>query len=429
MTTVKDSPSLPNAAIQQIDTSAKLKILHDLNVETVDGCLVDCRMKDGSWHEGEIVAHKETRIGQRKYYVHFKNLNKRLDEWVTEDRVRIEHLQPPPQKEDKKKKSSKTPSKKKKADDGPNKKPKMEEKKSAPRRQGGSLTQHGHEDTITRVRNLEKIEIGDNRIKPWYFSPYPEILADCDVVYICEACLSCSRTPTSFRRHKIKCKLSHPPGTEIYRKDNLQFFELDGRKQREYCQNLCLLSKLFLDHKTCYWDTDPFLFYVMCTVDERGSHIVGYFSKEKESAEEYNVACILTLPQFQRMGYGKLLIEFSYALSQEEGKTGSPEKPLSDLGLLSYRSYWSQAIVEVLRDIKHPISIADIGDLTSIKTEDIVSTLNHLNVLKYFNGKNCLFLPEETLAAHDKAMKKRTIRIDPAFLKWKPTDWSKRGAW
>lgn len=42
-----------------------------------------------------------------------------------------------------------------------------------------------------------------------------------------------------------------------------------------------------------------------------GFHIVGYFSKEKESTEDYNVACILTLPPYQRKGYGTLLIEFS----------------------------------------------------------------------------------------------------------------------
>jgi hypothetical protein len=37
-----------------------------------------------------------------------------------------------------------------------------------------------------------------------------------------------------------------------------------------YCQSLCLLSKLFLDHKTLYYDVDPFLFYVLCEVDEDG---------------------------------------------------------------------------------------------------------------------------------------------------------------
>jgi len=56
---------------------------------------------------------------------------------------------------------------------------------------------------------------------------------------------------------------------------------------------LCLLAKLFLDHKTLFYDTDPFLFYVMCECDDFGYHIVGYFSKEKESSEDYNVACIL----------------------------------------------------------------------------------------------------------------------------------------
>lgn len=37
-------------------------------------------------------------------------------------------------------------------------------------------------------------------------------------------------------------------------------------------------------------------------------------SQEKESTEDYNVACILTLPPYQRRGYGKLLIEFSERL-------------------------------------------------------------------------------------------------------------------
>ena len=50
---------------------------------------------------------------------------------------------------------------------------------------------------------------------------------------------------------------------------------------------------------------------------------VGYFSKEKNCLEEYNLACILTLPAYQRKGYGKFLISMSYELSKVEGKVSS----------------------------------------------------------------------------------------------------------
>jgi hypothetical protein len=53
------------------------------------------------------------------------------------------------------------------------------------------------------------------------------------------------------------------------------------------------------------------MFYVLTEVDKQGCHIVGYFSKEKESTDCNNLACILTLPPFQRNGYGKFLIQFS----------------------------------------------------------------------------------------------------------------------
>ncbi|KAI5363159.1 putative chromo/chromo shadow domain, histone acetyltransferase domain, MYST-type [Septoria linicola] len=296
-------------------------------------------------------------------------------------------------------------------------------------RTGGSMTQNQTE--ISRVRNLDKLQMGMHEIEPWYFSPYPAEFTDCDMVYICEFCLSYFGSQFQFGRHRKKCQLKHPPGNEIYRDENVSFFEIDGRRQRTWCRNLCLLSKLFLDHKTLYYDVDPFLFYCMTTRDEHGHHLIGYFSKEKESAEGYNVACILTLPQWQRKGYGALLIQFSYELSKIEGKLGSPEKPLSDLGLLGYRAYWQEVIVDLLLEREAEAggsggaaSIEDIGMTLAMTTNDVLHTLQNLNMLRYMNKNHVIVLPESVLAAREARKEKEKIKgkrlIDPERLIWKP---------
>ncbi|ELK13338.1 histone acetyltransferase KAT5 isoform X1 [Pteropus alecto] len=306
---------------------------------------------------------------------------------------------------------------------------------SAPRMTGSLVSDRSHDDIVTRMKNIECIELGRHRLKPWYFSPYPQELTTLPVLYLCEFCLKYGRSLKCLQRHLTKCDLRHPPGNEIYRKGTISFFEIDGRKNKSYSQNLCLLAKCFLDHKTLYYDTDPFLFYVMTEYDCKGFHIVGYFSKEKESTEDYNVACILTLPPYQRRGYGKLLIEFSYELSKVEGKTGTPEKPLSDLGLLSYRSYWSQTILEILMGLKSDsgerpqITINEISEITSIKKEDVISTLQYLNLINYYKGQYILTLSEDIVDGHERAMLKRLLRIDSKCLHFTPKDWSKRGKW
>ncbi|KAK4700495.1 histone acetyltransferase HTATIP, partial [Phenoliferia sp. Uapishka_3] len=287
----------------------------------------------------------------------------------------------------------------------------------------GSMTQSHSE--ISRVKNLDKIQMGKHQVEAWYFSPYPVELAHTPTLYVCEFCLSFFSSEKMIERHRTKCTLHHPPGNEIYRHEDMSFFEIDGRKQKTWCRNLCLLSKCFLDHKTLYYDVDPFLFYVMCKRDDTGVHVIGYFSKEKESAEGYNLACILTLPQYQRMGYGMLLMEFSYELSKKENKLGSPEKPLSDLGLLSYRAYWAETIVEILLSTRDDISIEDLANRTAIVHSDVMHTCQVLQMLKFNKGQHHLIVSEAVVEQHERAKKKGRRRIDPSKLIWKPPVFSR----
>ena len=228
---------------------------------------------------------------------------------------------------------------------------------------------------------IKCINFGGYEIETWYAAPYPEEYSRNRVLYICEFCLKYMNSDYVAWRHKLKCPAKHPPGDEIYRDGSVSVFEVDGRKNPVYCQNLCLLAKLFLGSKTLYYDVEPFLFYVMTEYDELGCHFVGYFSKEKRPSSQNNVSCILTLPTHQRKGYGNLLIDFSYLLTRVECKTGSPEKPLSDMGLVSYRNYWRLVLSYQLRDQSKPLSIVDISDRTGMTADDIVSALEGLRAL------------------------------------------------
>lgn len=235
---------------------------------------------------------------------------------------------------------------------------------------------------------IECIEFGGWEIDTWYAAPYPAEYSRNRVLYICEFCLKYMNSDYVAWRHKLKCAAKHPPGDEIYRHQSVSVFEVDGRKNPVYCQNLCLLAKLFLGSKTLYYDVEPFLFYVLCEYDDTGYHFVGYFSKEKRASSQNNVSCILTLPIHQRKGYGNLLIDFSYLLTRVEEKTGSPEKPLSDMGLVSYRNYWRLIMcryfinaVESEDYKKEGLSLKRISDDTGMTPDDVISALEGLRAL------------------------------------------------
>ena len=151
-------------------------------------------------------------------------------------------------------------------------------------------------EALTKVKYVNKIQIGKYEIDTWYFSPYPEEYGKQPKLWICDYCLKYMKFERSYKKHLVECTSRQPPGKEIYRKGTISVFEVNGSDYKIYCQNLCLLAKLFLDHKTLYFDVDPFWFYVLTEVDRVGCHIVGYFSKVRSVAHLYVLTPVKSKP-------------------------------------------------------------------------------------------------------------------------------------
>uniref|UniRef100_A0A8D8H269 histone acetyltransferase n=1 Tax=Culex pipiens TaxID=7175 RepID=A0A8D8H269_CULPI len=275
------------------------------------------------------------------------------------------------------------------------------------------------------------IEFGKYEIQTWYSSPFPQEYARLPKLFLCEFCLKYTKSKAVLQRHQDKCTWRHPPGTEIYRCNDISIFEVDGNANKIYCQNLCLLAKLFLDHKTLYYDVEPFLFYVLTKYDRKGYHLVGYFSKEKHCQQKYNVSCIMTMPQYQRQGFGRFLIDFSYLLSREEGQPGTPEKPLSDLGRVTYHAYWRSVVLEYLHTNRSRfVTLKSISLETGIVIADVALAFQLLNFVKYIKVEQGGFKIYKPVICIDwdivnknneRLLKSKTRRtIDKECLRWTP---------
>ncbi len=75
---------------------------------------------------------------------------------------------------------------------------------SAPRMTGSLVSDRSHDDIVTRMKNIDCIELGRHRLKPWYFSPYPQELTSLPILYLCEFCLKYLKSLKCLQRHLVR---------------------------------------------------------------------------------------------------------------------------------------------------------------------------------------------------------------------------------
>ncbi|KAL8722653.1 MAG: hypothetical protein Q9225_000885 [Loekoesia sp. 1 TL-2023] len=156
-----------------------------------------------------------------------------------------------------------------------------------------------------------------------------------------------------------------------------------------FSQNLSLFAKLFLDNKSVFFDVASFNYYLLVYNPLNGPsslpepQIIGFFSKEKMSWDNNNLACILIFPPWQRKGLGKILMGISYELSRLEGRIGGPEKPLSELGRIGYLRFWEARVANAILGTKNKttLSVEEIAESCWMLAEDVISTLKEMDVL------------------------------------------------
>ena len=56
---------------------------------------------------------------------------------------------------------------------------------------------------ITKVKYIDKVQIGRYEIDAWYFSPYPEEYGKVPMLYVCEFCLKYMRLAKTYRYHQV----------------------------------------------------------------------------------------------------------------------------------------------------------------------------------------------------------------------------------
>lgn len=219
------------------------------------------------------------------------------------------------------------------------------------------------------------------------------------------------------RKRKAPDTAAQPAEDTVEDQGEWSIWEVDGEEEGLFCQNLSLFAKLFLDNKSVFFDVIGFKYYLLVHTAPRPTpsppsprnatgdgeeqegeeearplppkhQIVGFFSKEKLSWDNNNLACILIFPPWQRKGLGALLMGVSYEISRREGIVGGPEKPISDLGKRGYKRFWAGEIAAWLLGLDTTggdeviVDADECSQATWIVPEDCLAVLREMGVVE-----------------------------------------------
>ena len=284
----------------------------------------------------------------------------------------------------------------------------------------------------TAKLNVQHVVLGDLLFKTWYPSYYPEDLVgrEVDRLHVCQWCFKYCRELAPFLAHRV-CIAPSPfvRVLLIARDRSYALLEIKARPVKQstqemttastksmvknikcvityspfgrrlepslipsklFSQNLSLFAKLFLDNKSIFFDVASFDYYLLVQDGPNSSlpllpsQIVGFFSKEKMSWDNNNLACILVFPPWQRNGLGKILMGISYELSRMGNRVGGPEKPLSELGRIGYLKFWEARVANAVLGMKKKSrsSVQEIADACWMLPEDVMATLKEMDILE-----------------------------------------------
>ncbi|KRZ90030.1 Histone acetyltransferase KAT8, partial [Trichinella sp. T8] len=379
------------------------KLDYDVNLPALKAVYYVTR-SNGEKRRGKVLSIRSANSPEDtlECYVHYLRESSRMDEWVTLDRIGELYGM----------------SKATGVTDSSGLKTRSKLKHDTLNGDISSCEEDNDERENSMVRNIDYIQMGNFRIKAWYSSRYP--LQYCEkLLFICDRCAKYMLLAKSLKEHMKRCSQRPLPGKQVYRKDNLVVIEVDGDKNKLYCQFLALLGKLFIYHKAVCFLVQEFFFYVLYELDEEnGYHMAGFYSKEKNS-ECNNLACISVFPQYQKKSYGLFLIQLSYAISTRIGIPAGPERPLSDLGKRAYRSYFAWVIIQMFgKNVGRFITLDEIVQKTAIRLEDIQETLQEMNITYYYGGRHGVFVSDELLAkcVSSPGFHEPKLKLDPLSL-------------